>query len=253
MPFPPVQGALAMTIDVEWSHPDVLADTVGLLDDRKVPATFFCTDAGIVVPGHERALHPNFRRSGNTVAMAKGADPLDDRTFYRAMIEAARELVPEATGVRSHSLITDSDLLPLYRDAGLEYDSSYMLPLAPGLAPASRGSGILEIPLYYMDHWDLREQATGFEIAGLGIERPGLKVFAFHPNLVFMNARTMDDVSAMRSHYHDPEWLSDHRREGRGVRTMFIELLDEIAARDSAAPLLAEVNASWRNGNERGP
>ena len=151
---------VAITVDVEWAHPEVLADVVQMLDDRRLRATFFCTHHGIEVGAHERALHPNFRRSGNTMVGADAAT-MDDRAFYSFVVSATRTFCPEAVGVRSHSLLTDSNLLPVYRDAGLEYDSSYMLPLASGLAPAWRGSGILEIPIYYMDHWDLSERATG--------------------------------------------------------------------------------------------
>ena len=219
---------------------------VALLDERRVHATFFCTHSGVQVTGHERALHPNFRRTGNTTTDAAAAPILDDRAFYRSIVSATREFCPEAVGVRSHSLFTDSDLLPIYRDAGLEYDSSYMLPLAPGLAPVLRGSGILEIPAFYMDHWDLNESATSLTIQDLHLERPGLKVTIFHPNLIFLNAGTKSEIESSKSHYHDPEWLLTHRNPGRGVRTLFIELLDEIARGAAPNPVMSDVNSAWR-------
>jgi hypothetical protein len=58
---------VVISIDVEWAHPEVQADVVRLLAERNLRATFFCTHAGISVPGHERALHPNFRRRGNSL------------------------------------------------------------------------------------------------------------------------------------------------------------------------------------------
>jgi hypothetical protein len=217
-----------------------------LLDERRIRATFFCTHAGVQVSGHERALHPNFRRSRNTTAEAVAAPKTEDGDFYRSIIAATREFCPEAVGVRSHSLFTDSDLLPIYRDAGLEYDSSYMLPLAPGLAPVLRGSAILEIPAFYMDHWDLSERATNLTIQDLHLERPGLKVTIFHPNLIYLNAATRSDIEAGRPHYHDPEWLLAHRNSNRGVRTLFIELLDEIARDASRNPVMSDINEAWR-------
>lgn len=36
-----------ISIDVEWAHPEVLADVVRLLDEREIRATFFCTHEGI--------------------------------------------------------------------------------------------------------------------------------------------------------------------------------------------------------------
>jgi hypothetical protein len=120
----------------------------------------------------------------------------------------------------------------------------YLLPLTSALAPVWRGSGIIEIPIYYMDHWDVREQATGFTVDGLGLAGPGLKVVSFHPNLVYLNAATPRDYLESRPHYHDLAWLTAHRNPGRGVRTLFVSLLDRLAGHET--PLLRDVNAVWR-------
>lgn len=240
---------VALSIDVEWAHPEVLADAVRLLEERAIRATFFCTHADIDVPGHERALHPNFRRSGNSALIGVRADLLaDDRALYRHVMQQTKAFCPEAVGVRAHSLFADSDLLPVYREAGLLYDSSYMMPLAGGLAPAARGSNVLELPIYYMDHWDLGEQATAFRLAGLELNKPGLKVVAFHPNLIYSNPASAQDYVSSKPHYHDPGWLLDHRRPGRGVRTLFLELLDRLALGEKP-PVLAEINTRWRHGH----
>src|SRR6185503_18972643 len=99
------ENIVAVTIDVEWAHDDVLADVRGLLDDHGVRATFFCTHAGIEVPRHERALHPNFRRTGNSILSSAPPEELgDDRVFYQFVVDATRRFCPEAVGVRTHSL-----------------------------------------------------------------------------------------------------------------------------------------------------
>ena len=235
---------VVITVDVEWAHPEILADVVELLDERGLRATFFCTHEGISVPGHERALHPNFRRTRNP--SAREVDPeATDRDFYAAILSRCNEFVPEAVGVRAHSLISDSELLQVYGYAGLQYDSSCMLPLARGLEPVWRGDGILEIPIFYMDHWDMREQVTRFSLDALDLNAPGLKVFDFHPNLISMNAAHETDYVEMRPHFHDAEWIRANRRAGRGTRTMFIELLDAIDARTPSLTL-SDINARWR-------
>jgi hypothetical protein len=237
---------VCVTIDVEWAHPDVLADVRALLDERSIAATFFCTHAGIDLPNHERALHPNFRRTGNSALEGAPADLLaNDQAFYRHIMSTASAWYPDAVGVRAHSLIADSALLPIYRDFGLRYDSSYMLPLTPGLAPVARACGVVELPIYYMDHWDLSEKATGFTLDRLALSASGLKILDFHPNLIAINAASSADYEACRPHYHDPEWLRAHRRPGRGVRTLFLEVLDALAGRGRAARL-GDVDADWR-------
>lgn len=237
---------VALTIDVEWAHPTVLADVVSALDERGLRATFFCTHEGISVPGHERALHPNFRRNGDADRNGRVAPANEtDADFYRRIVGATREFCPEAVGVRAHSLFFDSDLVSVYRAAGLDYDSSSFLPLTRHLAPVWKGQGLLELPLYYMDHWDLVEQATGLDLEALRLDEPGLKVLAFHPNLVYLNAATARDYVDSKARYHDPEWLRRRRRRGRGVRTLFHDLLDALATRPRL-PVLAELTESFR-------
>lgn len=240
-----------LTIDVEWAHPEVLADVVRLLDERRLRATFFCTHAGLALPGHERALHPNFRRTRNSLLDGRSREQVgawDDDDFYRFVVCSTRAFCPEAVGVRAHSLLQDSALLPIYQEAGLQYDSNCFLPLTPGLAPLWRGYGLLTLPIYYLDHWDLCEQATGFALDRLHPDAPGLKIVDFHPNLVFTNTATIEQYQESKAYYHDPDRLRRQRHPGRGIRTLFLELLDHLAVRRLGETTLAEVNAQCRNG-----
>lgn len=242
---------ISVTIDVEWASETVLADIVRLLDERQIKATFFCTHAGISVTGHERALHPNFRRNGDTMRKcrqeaAQDWDKWTDRRFYECVVRATHSLCPEAVGTRSHSLLYDSDLLSVYREAGLEYDSTYFLPMASHLYPVWKEYDILEIPGYYMDHIDLMSQSTGFRLDKLGLNQRGSKVFDFHPNLIFLNASTEAQYHDSKLHYRDSEQLFELRHSGLGVRTLFIDLLDIIVSKRLPTMTLSEVNSAWR-------
>jgi hypothetical protein len=248
------QNLIVLSVDVEWASPEILADMVHLLDERKLPATFFCTHPGISVPGHERALHPNFRRSGDTVQQlyrkkAGERRELTDGEVYEHVVHATHAFCPEAIGVRGHSLFYNTEVLPIYRQAGLEYDSSYFLPLEANLRPVWNGHNMLEIPLYYMDHHDIIVQASGFRLEGLHLDRPGVKVFDFHPNMVFANLSTNTQYENNRDVYHQYEQLLERRRPGRGVRTLFLELLDLIASRELPIATLGTLNAAWRSKN----
>lgn len=231
--------AVALTFDVEWACDAVVADVVRALDERGLPATFFCTHAGIDVGGHERALHPNFRRTGNT--MLAGPPRARDGDHYRDVLAATHAFAPEAVGTRSHSLFFESDLLPLYRERGLRYDSSYFLPLAADLAPVERGQGIVLLPVWYMDYWDLGGRVTGMRVTDLPLDRPGMKVFDFHPNLIALNANDLAQYAACKPYYRDPERLHAARQPGRGVATLFLELLDALAAGDTPVVRLKDV------------
>lgn len=251
----PLHGAAAnlicLTIDVEWAAPEVLADLVNLVNERKVRATFFCTHGGIEVPGHERALHPNFRRHGDTLRQLRQRvgpvlDSWTDTEIYRYVIRTTQTFCPEAVGVRAHSLLYDPDVLPVYHQVGLKYDSSYFLPITPYLTPVWKEFEILEIPIYYMDHFDLIQQATDFRLEGLHLNQPGLKVFDFHPNIIFINASTTVHYLDSKPFYHDYKQLLKRRHPGRGVRTLFLELLDFLATQQIPTATLADLNTAWR-------
>jgi hypothetical protein len=245
-----ISETVCLTIDVDWASAEVLADMVRLLDDRKLKATFFCTHAGIEVPGHERALHPNFRHRGDTMRRLRQerGDPgaMTEPAIYEYVVRTTLEFCPEARGVRGHSLLYDSQLLPIYHAVGLEYESSYLLPLTPGLHPVYKEYNLLEIPIYANDHFLLKVGAREFRTSLLKLDRPGLKVCQFHPNMVFLNAAADAHYQDARADYHDAEALRQRRHKGRGVRDLFLDLLDELANRRRLTCTLGEVNATWR-------
>jgi hypothetical protein len=198
------------------------------------------------VEGHERALHPNYRRSGNSTVRDPGILNGDsDRAFYKEVTLRTKSFCPEAVGVRGHNLFWDSALASIYLDAGMKYMSNVFLPLSRGLQPVSRVRGLLELPIYYMDHWDVTEQATGFELDRLRLGRGGLQVLDFHPNLIFINAQSAAHYKESKKHYHDPEALLGLRAPGRGVRALFLEVLDYLAAQPEAPRVLEEIEAQW--------
>jgi hypothetical protein len=237
---------LCFSVDVEWAHATVLADVKSLFDQHGVAATFFVTHAGVSVSGHERGLHPNFRRNGDTYRALAQAGERSDLEVQEHVIATTLAFAPEAKGVRTHSLYYDSTLLPIYRRHGIEYDCSYQMPFVAQLRPFWKHDAILEIPTYYADHLDLLTHATGFETARLGLDRPGIKVFDFHPNMVYLNAADNASYAAAKAFYHDPERLLGARHNGRGVRTLLLDLLAHVRRHDLPTATLGKVNALVR-------
>src|SRR6516162_6066262 len=244
-------GTICLTVDVEWAHPAVLKDVVDLFDMHGVRATFFCTHAGIDVGSHERGLHPNYRRNGTTLKEL-GADigpaamaGIDEEELYRHVLRTTRAFAPEAKGARSHSLFYDSLMIPLYREFGLEYDSSYQLPLTPGLQPIWKEYDVLELPIFFADHFEFKTGATGFEIGRLHLEQPGLKVINLHPNMLYLNA-VSDRHMASKAFYHDQERLLATRFPGRGIRSMVLDLLEYVGSKSLPTATLGQINAEWR-------
>ncbi len=237
---------VVLTIDVEWSCAEVIEDVVRLLEERNLRATFFCTHPGIPLGSHERALHPNYRWHGNSQLARPESATLQHRTeagLCRQVIGAVRKMYPEAIGARSHCLYFEYDLLKMYAEFGLHYDSSSFLPMVHHLQPAALAKGIVEFPIYYMDEWDLSSQATDFTLEKLELGTGGLKVLDFHPNLVYLNTSIHEHYLESKAFYHDADWLLQHRRPERGARNLFIDVLDYLAKHAGDVSTLAELLA----------
>ena len=250
-PAPEKSIVICLTFDVEWAHPEVLEDVLKLLNDRGLKGTFFCTHEGIEVPGHERGLHPNFRVHGETVKKIRAElgpdfDKLGESELYRLVGKRTHEFAPEALGVRAHSLHYDSLLPRLYHQSGLQYDASYFMPLTANLAPLWKEFDVLEIPTYFIDHFELKTGRTGFKVENLRLEEPGIKVLDFHPNMIFINAATDAQFQGCKDFYHDPKRLLQNRSTGRGIRTLFIDLIDLLAKRSLSTITMGEVSAEQR-------
>jgi peptidoglycan/xylan/chitin deacetylase (PgdA/CDA1 family) len=246
------RGPIAITIDCEWAHPFVLGDLLDILDTYDVRATLFCTGEIGDPRGHELAIHPNFRRGGDAVRAVLARNPeaaLDDATVFRSVLAEMRQILPDAIGSRSHSLIYDSVLLAELAAAGLRYDSTYMAPLRV-VEPFEKEHDVWEIPIYYMDHVDLITGTTGFRVDGLGLDAPGLKVFDFHPNMVYIDARSESQYLQSKASYHDPAALLSYR-DGGGVRGLLFALLEHCRSEELRFVTLAEVYEAASRGSRR--
>lgn len=243
--------SVCFSVDVEWAAPEVLDDLRRLFDQHGVRATFFVTHDGVAVPGHERGLHPNFRRGGDTLkrlAAANGGrtEHLAEEDIYRHVVETTLSFAPEAKGVRAHSLHYDSTLVPVYRNAGLEYDCSFLTPLVPGLRPFWKEHGMVGLCTYWADHFDIISGASGFALERLRLDRPGIKLLDLHPNIVYLNAADNGAYLATKGFYHDADRLRANRNPRRGIRTLLLDLFEHIAAHRVPVATAGEINRLWR-------
>ena len=241
---------VCLSIDVDWASDVVVADIRNMLDERGLKATFFVTHGGIEVPGHERGLHPNFRRNGDVMRSLvenAGARTIPEEEIYDQLIATFKAFAPEAKGVRAHSLHYDSRLMQIYHRQALEYDSSYQIPMVGNLRPFWKEYELLELPIYFNDHFELKTGATGFDADNLRLGEAGLKVILLHPNIVFLNAASNEQYSASKPFYHDHERLLEMRHKGRGVGTLVADLLDTLVAKSIPVLTLGEVNDHWRS------
>lgn len=208
---------LALTIDVEWAPLSILEEMRGMLDARKIPATFFCTDEPALSRDgpHEYAIHPHFHG-------------MED---WESVLAKMRALNPAATGIRAHFLHSDTRLVRLFPSRGFTYQSSLFAPGQP-VAPFTRESGLWEIPIHYMDDLHFRcpeGYPAGYHADSIPSGQP-LVVADFHPIPWFINAAEMADYDKAKPAYKDAAALAKLRRRGEGVGTMFERVLDAVKA-----------------------
>lgn len=62
-----------------------------------------------------------------------------------------------------------------------------------------------------------------------------------------MNAASDQHYMSSKAFYHDPERLLEGRFSGRGIRTMALDLLEDVASKSLPTATLGEVNERWRS------
>ena len=212
-----------LTLDVDWAHDKILTETIDLLEEYEVKATWFITHQTSIIeklrsnPLFELGIHPNFN------FLLDG----DDRNGKnsREVVERLLEIVPEAKSVRSHSLTQNSYLMNLFCEFGLTHESNYLIPYQSRVE--LRGwklwNGLFRVPIFWEDDVELMfglknniDMVTNLK---------GLKVFNFHPIHIFLNSENIDRYQRAKQYVQKPDELINLKNTNLGVRNIFIDLL----------------------------
>lgn len=222
---------ISITSDIDWANDKVISYMLDILKQYNIQATLFCThDVSAVknIKNHELGIHPNFmvRKSNASV------------------IKELKALFPEARGIRSHCLYVHDRLFDIYPDFGIEYESNYLIPNQI-VNPFHKYNNVFEIPIFFED--DLYfSNAPLFTVESLDIERPGVKVFSFHPIHIFLNTQKLSDYQEAKKYLQEPDKLLKYRKKGKGIGSLFIELLEFIRTKQLKTYTLGEINDYWR-------
>lgn len=217
---------LYLTLDIDWVHDDILADTIDLVEAHRFSATWFAThDTPLLSrlrnnPNFEIGIHPNFNFLLNGDARA-GRDAAE-------VVDRLLAIVPEAKSVRSHSATQSSGLLDLFTNRGLTHECNSFIPVQSGieLKPWRLWSGLTRVPYFWEDDvaclYGPADLQTMENLARSG----GIKIFDFHPIHVFLNTENLERYERTRPLHKKPKELIKHRHDGYGTRNRFLELLE---------------------------
>lgn len=235
---------LSINIDVDWAPDPLVIATRDLLDRYGVRGTFFVThELDVDFGQHEVALHPNvlgFLQEGKTAGVA---------------VESLHRIYPRARGVRCHSLCASTRFYPIYAEYGLEYESAFLCYGVHGLEPFWMVNRIVQLPIFWEDdlHMELAAQHghERFDLGALQIDRPGLKVFVFHPVHLALNTDTLDRYMMAKPRYHEPDALRQFRNTHvRGTEDFLLTLLGHIQQHGLKTHTLNEIATAWRRSQE---
>jgi hypothetical protein len=145
------------------------------------------------------------------------------------VIETMKLLVPESRTVRAHSYFESSETWKHLFEANQVVESHGPTIRSEGLMPIQLASNMIRIPVFFEDDVLLRDDPIALKSIDLlrKIVTPGLKVFDFHPVHLGINSRSLEHYNSSRPHLQDENFFKESRNS-RGVRTLFIEVIDFI-------------------------
>lgn len=224
-----------ITMDLDWA-PDFMIDAVAQqLLDANVKATIFVTHDSPAVRRlsehpelFELGLHPNFLLNSSH----------GDTT--ESVLQYCVELVPDAISMRTHALVQSGHILTkVVECTSIEIDLSLLLPEMPNIQivdlPLPKRH-LLRLPYYWEDDLEAVRVNSTWNLSKHK-QVQGLKVFDFHPVFIYLNSNTLESYAEMKriGHLSDitPDQAQPFVNAGHGVESMFNDLIDFLAGRES--------------------
>lgn len=208
------------TSDIDWAPEEVIADTIQLFNEYNVKCTFFCTHYSSVIDSikkdknFELGIHPNFLPLMN-----------HKQGTIQEAIEKVLEIVPEAKGVRSHSLVQSTPLYQIFKDYGLEYEANTNLPYKNEIEPYKLWNGLLKVMHNFEDDIHFM-YGYPFSDTKINNYQNKLNIFCIHPIHVFLNTDVENTYNNAKAHYQDANELIKYRNtKAFGVRDLLLDLL----------------------------
>ena len=216
-----------ITVDIDWANDDLIEIALDMLEEQRVKCTFFVT--------HETSTLNRIRRNSNfELGIHPNLNPLlheaSNRTkLARERFEELLEIVPEAQSYRCHSMVTSSRVLEIASEFGLKYDCNYFIPYQAGieLKPWKIWNEIIRVPYFWEDdislEYGIEESPT--ELKNI-LERPGLRVFDFHPVHIALNTEHLNRYKNLKDSQQYPGVVFNAAFAGYGTRNKFEFILE---------------------------
>ena len=192
-----------ITLDVDWACDEVLSFCLDILLEYNIKATIFIThktkliDKIINSKNFEAGIHPNFNFLLN-------GDFRYGKT-YKEVINFYKNLVPNSTSMRSHSITQSSNILDYLIDVDIKHECNLFIPYTSNikLAPYMHYSNSLTHVPYFWEDDVFFNTPTSNNFKTIE-SKSSLKVYNFHPIHIFLNTEKMSRYLDCKQFYKDP-------------------------------------------------
>lgn len=219
------KNKIFLTFDIEWASDDILSYLLDIIEKSDIKATFFCTHKTKLLnrlrknPMIELGIHPNFNFLLNN-------DTRYGKTINE-VVEYFLKIIPESVSVRSHCLTQNASILDSLHKHGQKYDCNTLIPgaLVNDIMPwADFRKGLIRVPLTWEDDVHCLYKWK-FDISYF-LKRKGIKVFNFHPVMIFLNINNISRYQNVKKLNQDYKGLKRHRFNGIGIKNILEELIN---------------------------
>ena len=213
-----------LTFDIDWAHDEVLRDTIDLVEQAGVKATWFVTHNTPLISrlrdnrNFELGIHPNFN------GLLDGSEM--NIKCAEHIVSSLKDLVPEAVAVRSHSLVHSERLCDIFLKHSLVKICNQFIPKESVqiIEPWKIWDGLEVIPHCWQDNVAMR--LYGKMPNQEWCPDTNLQVLDFHPIHVYLNTDKLTRYEGARSYFHNPRKLLKFKsKSSRGTRNLLMNLL----------------------------
>ncbi len=242
-----------LTFDIDWSPDFVIESVAQTLIDKGIRATWFVTHDS---PGirkllknndiFEFGIHPNFLPH-----TSQGSNENE-------VMDYCTKLLPNSKIIRTHALFQSTYLLrKLVKEYKIDIDVSLFLPETPNLLPHmirfdSQNKALIRVPYFWEDDLEMYNTSKSFDVKNPKYHVKGLKVFDFHPILIFLNSESMDDFETLKKqkplYSLEESLVKDYiNRNSIGVKNFFDELCDLILDEQKISYTISDIVKKWKS------
>lgn len=222
------EPVFCFTSDIDWASEATIRYCHNIVSRDDLKITYFNTHRSpylteLTKSGQvDQLVHPNFlpgSSHGNS---------------FKEVIDYCVDLVPNATGFRTHRYFEVNDIMDDLFNRGFKFASNICTRCEVGLKPFYHRSGLVSIPIFLEDGgYLLMDKSLDFNLLLPTLSSPGLKVINFHPAHIAFNTPDFGYTRTIKDTLSREAWnnlssddIAKIEHSGSGIRTIIENIVN---------------------------